>query len=182
MQPGAFIHDQVDIDIPQPSPVLAGATAGAATLMLGLAATASAHVTVTPGEATADSYAVLTFGVPHGCDGSATTEVAIQVPEEITSVTPTVNPNWTVHTVTAERVVYTAITPLPDGLRDTFELSIRLPGLPGETLAFPIVRRVRRGRSPGRRWPRTVLMRTTSIIRPRCCISPTPQNPVPTNP
>jgi periplasmic copper chaperone A len=105
----------------------------------------------------ADSYAVLTFAVPHGCGGSATTKVAIQLPEEIISVTPTVNPNWTVETMLtgpdpevtgsqdddagdgAVQVVYTATTPLPDGLRDTFELSMRLPDLPGQTLAFPIV-------------------------------------------
>lgn len=142
---------------------LAAGTAGAALLTLGLATGASAHVTVTPGEATADSYAVLTFGVPHGCDGSATTEVAIQIPAEITSVTPTVNPNWTVEMVMADldppvtdshgnelaervdRVVYSANTPLPDGLRDAFELSVRLPDLPGETLAFPTVQTCEEG-------------------------------------
>lgn len=142
---------------------LAGGMAGGAALMLGLAASASAHVTVTPGEATADSYAVLVFGVPHGCDGSATTEVAIQIPEQIITVTPTVNPNWTVEKVMTEldppltdshgneitervsQVIYTANTPLPDDLRDAFELSVRLPDLPGETLAFPAIQTCEEG-------------------------------------
>src|SRR5690349_14563327 len=69
-----------------------GATAGAAGLLtLAIAAPASAHVTVTPSDTAAGAYVVLTFSVPHGCDGSPTTGITIQVPEEILSVTPTRN-------------------------------------------------------------------------------------------
>ena len=58
-----------------------GATAGAAGLLtLGLAAPASAHVTVTPSDTAAGAYVVLTFSVPHGCDGSPTTGITIQMP------------------------------------------------------------------------------------------------------
>ena len=65
-----------------------GATAGAAGLLtLGLAAPASAHVTVTPSDTAAGAFVVLTFSVPHGCEGSPTTGITIQVPEEILSVT-----------------------------------------------------------------------------------------------
>lgn len=127
------------------------------------AGVAAAHVTVSPGEAEAGSYAVLTFSVPHGCEGSATTEVAIQIPEQTPTVTPTVNSNWDVNKVMVEldepiidshgneltervdQVVYTARTPLPDDLRDTFELSIRMPDTPGETLAFPTVQTCEEG-------------------------------------
>ena len=69
------------------------AGAGAAALTLASASWAGAHVTVSPSQGAAGSYSVLTFSVPHGCDGSATTRVAIQVPEQILSVTPSVNPN-----------------------------------------------------------------------------------------
>ena len=137
---------------------LAGATCGAAALVCASAALAGAHVTVSPSEGSAGSYAVLTFSIPHGCDGSPTTRVAIQIPEQILSVTPTVNPNWTAEAVMVEldspvtdshgtqltervgQVVYTASTPLPDHLRDAFELSVQLPdSAAGQTLAFPTV-------------------------------------------
>jgi periplasmic copper chaperone A len=140
---------------------LAGAAAALATalaLVLAAGAPARAHVTVAAANATAGAYTVLTFSVPHGCDGAATTAIAIQIPEPINSVTPTVNPSWEVETVytelaepvadahgnelteRADQVVYTALTPLPDGLRDTFELSLRLPEeTAGSTLAFPVV-------------------------------------------
>ncbi len=132
----------------------AGAAAAAALL---IAAPASAHVTVTPSGTFAGSYSVLTFSVPHGCDGSATTSIAVQVPETITEVTPTRNAFYDISVkkerldppVTGEdgsqiterdaQVVYTAKTPLPDGERDTFELSVQLPDAAGEALNFPTV-------------------------------------------
>ena len=130
---------------------------GVAALSLGGALAASAHVTVTPDKTTAGSYALLTFGVPHGCAGSSTTKVAIKIPEPINSVTPTVNPNWTVEkekvalatpitdshgnqvTERVDQVVYTAKTPLPDGYRDALVLSTQIPDVAGETLTFPTV-------------------------------------------
>ena len=44
-----------------------------------------------------------------------------------------------------DQVVYTARTPLPDGQRDTFELSLQLPDAEGETIAFPIVQTCEKG-------------------------------------
>lgn len=128
-----------------------------------VAPTAGAHVTVSDTEQTAGAYTVLTFSVPHGCAGSATTEVAIKIPEPIADVTPTVNPNWDVEkkmaqldspiddghggelTERVDQVVYTAKTPLPDGLRDAFELSLQVPDEPGETLYFPVVQKCEEG-------------------------------------
>lgn len=127
------------------------------------AAPASAHVTVSPSVTSAGAYTVLTFSVPHGCDGSGTAAVSIQIPEQIMSVTPTVNPNWTVEKVMAEldppvtdghgneitervaEVVYTTAEPLPDGLRDAFQLSLQLPDAAGETLMFPTVQTCEEG-------------------------------------
>ena len=40
---------------------------------------------------------------------------------------------------------YTAKTPLPDGVRDAFELSLQLPQKAGETLAFPAVQICEKG-------------------------------------
>jgi uncharacterized protein YcnI len=120
-------------------------------------------VTVTPENTAAGSFTVVTMSVPHGCDGSPTTKVAIQIPKDILSVTPTRNPYYDVakkieklpEPVTdahgnevTERVAvveYTARTPLPDGERDAFDLSLQLPEKAGETLAFPAVQTCEKG-------------------------------------
>jgi periplasmic copper chaperone A len=135
-----------------------GAVADTAGLITwGLAAPASAHVTVTPSDTAAGAYVVLTFSVPHGCEGSPTTGITIQMPEEIIAVTPTRNPLYDVEKTMVQldepvedshgnsitervgEVTYTAKTPLPDGERDAMELSLQLPDAAGETLAFPVV-------------------------------------------
>jgi uncharacterized protein YcnI len=121
------------------------------------AAPAAAHVTISPSTGTAGAFTVLTVSVPHGCEGSPTTKVALQMPEQITDVTPTRDALWEVEKVMqtleepltdthgnevterVEQVVYTTDDPLPEGYRDAFELSLQLPDTPGETLAFPVI-------------------------------------------
>lgn len=144
-----------------------GAATGAGLLLIAVAATpASAHVTITPTDTAAGAYTVLTFSVGHGCEGSATTALDIQIPEEILSVTPTLLSGWEVekrmvtldepvedahgNSVTARvgQVVYTADRPLPDGYRAAMELSLRLPETPGETLTFPVVQSCEQGENP----------------------------------
>lgn len=145
---------------------IAATTIAAAGLVLVGATGASAHVTVDPSTTEAGSYSVLTFAVPHGCGDSSTTAIAIQIPEELSSATPSVNQGWEIEKVTetldppvddghggqlTERVaqiVYTTDTPLPSDYRDAFELSVRLPDLPGETLAFPVVQTCEEGDAP----------------------------------
>lgn len=141
--------------------LVTAATAMAAAVAWPVAA--SAHVSIQESEQPAGSYGLLTFGVPHGCDGSPTTKVRIQIPEATPQVTPTENANWTVEkvmtaladpveaghgTTLTERVsevVYTAKTPLPDGYRDAFVLSLKLPDTPGETLRFPVLQTCEQG-------------------------------------
>lgn len=141
-----------------------GAFAGAVALVLAGALPASAHVGIAEGTVEAGASEMLTFGVPHGCDGAATTEVAIQIPEGINAVTPTRNAQYTVEKVmealdtpiedshgneVTERVaqvVYTATTPLPDGQRDAFELSLQIPEDAADTtLVFPTVQTCEQG-------------------------------------
>ena len=135
----------------------------AAAVTLVAAAPASAHVTVSPSDATAGAFTVLTVSVPHGCDGSPTTRIEMQIPEQILEVTPTRNPFYEVETKVTEldepvtdgdgnevterisSVVYTADEPLPDGMRDTFELSFQVPDVAGETLNFPTVQTCAKG-------------------------------------
>jgi uncharacterized protein YcnI len=122
------------------TPVKVGTALGAATLLaIATPVAASAHVTVAPTNTAASSYSVLTFAVGHGCDGSPTTALTFSVPESVPSVTPTVNPGWTI-AQNGNDVVYTADQPLIDGQRTTFELSVKLPDLPaGERLDFPVL-------------------------------------------
>jgi uncharacterized protein YcnI len=137
--------------------------AATAAIALSLAAPAAAHVTATPSTAAAGAYTVVTFSVGHGCEGSPTTRIEIQVPESVLAVTPTRNPYYEVEKTmvdldepvadahgneVTERVgsiVYTADTPLPEGQRDTFELSFQLPDAEGEMLTFPTVQTCQEG-------------------------------------
>ena len=142
---------------------LLAAPAAAGLITLGLAGPASAHVTVTPEGTAAGSFTVVTVSVPHGCEGSPTTKVAIQIPEDILAVTPTRNTYYDVAkkieklpepvadahgnevTERVASVVYTAKTPLPEGQRDAFELSLQIPEKAGETLAFPAIQTCAKG-------------------------------------
>lgn len=136
----------------------------AGVIVLSVAGTASAHVTVSASDTAAGSETVLTFSVPHGCDGSATTKITIKMPDDVTEATPTRNPFYDVSTVTkkldtpltaedgdeitekVDQVVYTAKTPLPDGQRDTFEVAIDVPeGDAGQSLVFPTIQTCEQG-------------------------------------
>jgi periplasmic copper chaperone A len=143
----------------------AAATGGAAALMLAAAGGAAAHVGVTPDKTDANSYALLTFGIPHGCDESGTTKVAITLPAELNDAQPTVNSNWTVEKVTEQlpepkkladgssitkrtsQIVYTAKEPLPHELRDALVLSVKLPDAAGSTLHFPTLQTCETGQT-----------------------------------
>ncbi len=135
-----------------------GAAIGALLITAWSAAPAAAHVSVKADQAVAGGYTVLTFGVPHGCEGSPTTKIAIKIPESVTSVKPTVVADWTTEVVRiklaepqtdshgnkiterVDQVVYTAATPLLDELRQTFEVQLKLPdNAAGTTMTFPTV-------------------------------------------
>src|SRR5690606_1510060 len=92
-------------------------------------------------------------------------------PEQIVAVTPTVNPGWDVEKVMEDlaepiddghggeytervaEVVYTAKEPLPDGLRDAFGLSLKLPEAEGGTLGRAAVREGEEGERAGVQLP-----------------------------
>ncbi|UIP59558.1 YcnI family copper-binding membrane protein [Agromyces marinus] len=138
----------------------AAATALGAGTLLALAApvAAQAHVVVTPSTTAAGSYSVLEFASGHGCEGSPTASYAVEIPESILSVTPTLKAGWEVEKVMVEldepvegahgeviaervgQVVYTAATPQPDGYREAFQIQVRLPeDAAGERLEFPVL-------------------------------------------
>ncbi|OFI38588.1 nuclear export factor GLE1 [Arthrobacter sp. SW1] len=143
----------------------AAVAGGTAALMLAGIQGASAHVSVTPDKTAANSYALLTFGVPHGCDNTGTTKVTITLPQELNDAQPTVNPNWTVEKVTetlpaprkqadgtsitkrTSKIVYTAKAPLDPHLRDALVLSVKLPDTAGKTLYFPTLQNCVKGQT-----------------------------------
>lgn len=129
---------------------------------LAIAPSAAAHVTVSPGEAAAGGYALLEFTVPHGCEESPTTSIAVKVPDGINAATPEAVPGWTVakrmqtldppvddgHGGTyAERVDTVTWTggPLAPDQLTRFALSVRMPDAPGETLGWPVVQTCEQG-------------------------------------
>ena len=84
-----------------PGPVAAVARAGAAiavalAAVLGGTVAASAHVTLAPSTTAAGATAVVRLVVPHGCEGSATTEVAVRMPEAVTEVAAESTDRWRV--------------------------------------------------------------------------------------
>ena len=149
----------------RPARLVAGLGAGLG-LAVAVSATAAAHVSIEESEVTAGSSAIITLAFSHGCEGSPTTEVRIQMPETIPTVSPTINANWDVEKVTealdtpvegahgeqiterVSEVVYTARTPVEDGFRDTFELSVNIPeDAAGQTLYFPTIQTCETGES-----------------------------------
>ncbi|GAA4746606.1 hypothetical protein GCM10023350_34210 [Nocardioides endophyticus] len=131
--------------------------------VVGLAVPASAHVSITPSSTVAGASAVLDVSIPHGCDGSPTTEVTIRIPEEINAVSPTRNALWELEKETVQldppvadshgnqatervaSVTYRTDTPLPDGHRDVFELALQIPDTAGATLVFPTIQTCEHG-------------------------------------
>jgi uncharacterized protein YcnI len=126
---------------------------------------ALAHVTANPAEAPTDSFAMIAFRVPHGCDESPTTSLTIQIPPGVTSVAPQAVPGWEVSVVEgplAEPVEshgetitegVTEVTwtggPLDPHQFTDFGLSMKLPNAEGETLHFPAVQTCEEGET---RW------------------------------
>jgi periplasmic copper chaperone A len=135
-------------------------------LTLALAGSAGAHITANPGEAPSDGYATVSFEVPHGCEESPTTQVRIQIPPSVPSVTPGVHPLWDVSTKEGKKervelhgetitrgvseVTYTAKRPLPPDRLDSFPISLKLPaGEEGESIYFPAIQHCEKGQT---RW------------------------------
>jgi len=125
------------------SRLVIGATAGIA-LALAAPLAASAHVHVDPESATASGTETLTFSFSHGCDGSPTTALAVDIPDGVGNATPVVQGGWT---ITRElgadgvptRVVYTPDAPVEDGLKATVSMDVLFTEATADTtLAFPV--------------------------------------------
>ena len=103
---------------------------------------AHAHITVAPATAPAGAYQTLVFKVGHGCAGSATTGITVQLPEGVTAK-PMPKPGWTI--ALAPREISWRGGPLPDAYYDEFTLQAKLPDAPGR-LVFKVGQQCEKGR------------------------------------
>jgi uncharacterized protein YcnI len=129
-----------------------------------LLATASvhAHIVLEQKSATAGSYHKATFMVGHGCDGSPTIGIDIEMPEPMAVVKPMPKTGWQLSTQTAQlatpmslhgRPITETVNrvtwrggPLPDGHYDEFVLLLQLPKRSGP-LYFKVAQLCEMGRS-----------------------------------
>jgi uncharacterized protein YcnI len=123
---------------------------------------AHAHIVLEQKSATAGSYHKATFMVGHGCDGSPTTGIEIEMPEPMAVVKPMPKPGWQLVTRTAppavplslhgqpvteavSRVIWKGGS-LPDSQYDEFVLLLQLSKRSGP-LYFKVMQSCETGRS-----------------------------------
>ncbi|HWK94779.1 MAG TPA: DUF1775 domain-containing protein [Pseudolabrys sp.] len=129
-----------------------------------VAGPSAAHVTIDKKEVAVGSFYKAVFTVPHGCDGSATVKIAVQIPEGVISVKPMVKPGWTLEvkrgayakpysflhgakfTEGPKEIVWSGGN-LPDAYFDEFVVQTFIAGelAPGATLYFPVVQTCEKG-------------------------------------
>jgi periplasmic copper chaperone A len=107
------------------------------------ARTVSAHIDPDPKEAPAGSVQTVGFTVEHGCEGSATTQLDMRLPDGVTDAVPEPPAGWTADV--ARRVVTFVGGPLPDDVEGTFRVRMTLPMTPDTTIYFPFVQRCEQG-------------------------------------
>lgn len=130
---------------------------------LALAPVAQAHITLAPQQAAAGSYYRAVVRVPHGCNGSDTTAMRIQIPTGVLDVKPMPKPGWTlavktgayaqpqsVHGAKVDHgVTEIAWTggDLPDAYYDEFIFRAYLSSdlKAGDTLYFPTIQECKQG-------------------------------------
>jgi periplasmic copper chaperone A len=131
------------------------------------ASSASAHITLENRQAAVGTSYKAVFAVPHGCAGSATVKIRVQIPEGVIAAKPMPKPGWNLETVKGryaadydyhgakssegvKEVVWSG-GKLPDDNYDEFVIATFLTGAlkPNTTLYFPVVQECEQGVS---RW------------------------------
>jgi uncharacterized protein YcnI len=128
-----------------------------------MATPALAHVTLEGKQAAIGSPYKAVFVVPHGCSGSATTKLRVQIPPGVIVIDAKSTSGWQVSTVTGKypgeydfqgKKVAEGVTEvdwnggkLPDKTRETFVIETFLTGglKPNTSLYFPIVQECEQG-------------------------------------
>ncbi|WP_407170190.1 YcnI family protein [Bradyrhizobium sp. ORS 111] len=63
---------------------------------------AVAHITLEGKQAAIGSYYKAVFAVPHGCAGSATVKIRVQIPDGVIAVKPMPKPGWNVESISGK--------------------------------------------------------------------------------
>jgi uncharacterized protein YcnI len=109
-------------------------------LLAAAALSAPGHVEPQISEARAGDRTTFSFLVEHGCDGSPTIQVSIQLPEGAFEVVPIAPAGWTGAVEATEPPVVTFTGGvLPDDVPGTFDFELVTPNRPGEFVYFPTV-------------------------------------------
>jgi periplasmic copper chaperone A len=132
-----------------------------------VASPASAHITLETRQATIGSYYKAVFAVPHGCAGSATTKIRVQIPEGVIGIKPMPKVGWSLETIKGKyageydlhgskltegvkEVVWSGGRLADDNYDEFVFASFLTSGLkPNTTLYFPVVQECEQGVS---RW------------------------------
>lgn len=133
-----------------------------AVCILFVAVKAQAHVVLEQKTASAGSYYKATFMVGHGCNGSPTTGIEIEMPEAMAVVKPMPKPGWQLTTQTTAlttpmslhgRPITETVSrvgwkggPLADGHYDEFVVLLQLPKRSGP-LYFKVAQSCESGRN-----------------------------------
>jgi periplasmic copper chaperone A len=161
-----------------------GRLAFTASIAIACAAPALAHIVIADPRANAGSYHVAAFRVGHGCNGSPTVSLRVEVPAAITSAKPQPKPGWIMRAESVplprpivgeggvqqvQRVA--AVTWMgrldPDQF-DEFKLLMKLPDSAGP-LHFPVLQRCEQGEAawteiPARGQPRQDLKLPAPVL------------------
>ena len=153
-QPGRSPRERAAI-----APMFGAALVAAATLH---PADARAHAVLDTATALAGTYHKLVVRIGHGCSGSPTVELTVELPDGVAGGKPQPKPGWQVAVarealadpfrdghgnLVTDRVARVTWTggPLEDWQFDEFAIQVRLPNRPGETLRIPVVQRCAAG-------------------------------------
>ena len=113
-----------------------------ATTVLATAGLASAHIHPDPLAMAAGTTGTVGFAIEHGCDGSPTTDLQIQIPDGVTGVGPVAKDGWT-STITGNVVEFTGGSLAAD-VTDHFDLALTAPAQPGD-VHFKIIQNCAQG-------------------------------------
>ena len=119
------------------------------------------HVTANPDHGAAGSYFRTALRVSHGCEGSPTTTLRVEIPDDVHWVKAEAKPGWDVSVETraleepiesgeltldetVEEVVWQGGR-LPDAQFDEFGLVMKLPGESGRTVYLPTTQECAQG-------------------------------------
>ncbi|MCB0829466.1 MAG: YcnI family protein [Solirubrobacterales bacterium] len=112
-------------------------------IALAFPAMAGAHVEMSPSEAPAGKPVNLSFEIPHGCDGAATTSIVVQIPKGAQDVTATAIEGWKAKT-TPDTLTWTG-GPLPDHQTEDFPFRATLYGKKGDVVMFKTIQKCQGG-------------------------------------